>query len=239
MPISGSPHFIGFFSTPPPRWKSVTVMTDCERASADTSLFTSSTNLASPLPSPHFSSLSLTHTLLLFLPRSPGCWQAILSEPKFKTQLCLGTPTGIAEVLRKAPAQWLTEKCVSGVIDVMCFIFLIIPHTAETLERWLAGCTDFLDVGVFVQCRQLWQLTGALLSESDRRVDWRSADGGFVGSYFVLQWPGTPWPAYRVGLWCTDTKIYSCKSVLMRSDFFWVKEICAVHTKYDSARMLV
>lgn len=42
-----------------------------------------------------------THTHFRILPWSPGCWQAILSEPKFKTQLCLGMPTWIAEVLRK------------------------------------------------------------------------------------------------------------------------------------------
>ena len=62
--------FICFLEIPP-RWKSVTVMTDWETASADTSLFTSSTSLASPLPSPHF--FSLAHTFSLFLPRSPDC----------------------------------------------------------------------------------------------------------------------------------------------------------------------
>ena len=64
---------------------------------------------ASPLRSPRLI-FSISHTLPLpFSPRSPGCWQAILSEPKFKTQLCLGTPMGIADVLRKASSQWLME----------------------------------------------------------------------------------------------------------------------------------
>lgn len=59
---------------------------------------------------------------------------------------------GFGEVVDGAP-----EKCVRGVIDVMCFIFLIIPHSAETSERWLGGCISFLNVcvGVFVRCRQL------------------------------------------------------------------------------------
>lgn len=52
-------------TSPPHRWKSFTVITDWETASADTSLFTSITSLASPLSS--FFSPSLTHTLFVFL----------------------------------------------------------------------------------------------------------------------------------------------------------------------------
>ena len=109
---------------------------------------------ASPLQSPHFFSLSHTLSISYTLslcpspPRSPGCWQAILSEPKFKTQPCLGMPTGIAGVPRKGFGAVLggaREKCVSGVIDVMCCIFLIIPHSARTSERWLGGCASFLN----------------------------------------------------------------------------------------------
>lgn len=50
-----------------------------------------------------------------------------------------------------AVADGPLKKCFSGVIDVMCFIFLIIPHSAETLgERWLGGCTGFLNMCVLV-----------------------------------------------------------------------------------------
>lgn len=55
-------HSLCVLEPTPSRWKSVTVMIDCETASADNSLFTSSTNLASVLPylhPPPLSSLSL------------------------------------------------------------------------------------------------------------------------------------------------------------------------------------
>lgn len=52
---------------------------------------------------------------------------------------------GFDAVFDRAP-----EKCVSGVIDVMYFIFLIIPHSVETQEKWLCGCTSLLNVCVCV-----------------------------------------------------------------------------------------
>lgn len=73
-----------------------------------------------------------------------------------------------------AVADGALEKCVSGVIDVMCFISLIIPHSAETPERWLGGCTSSpkcVCVALFAQRTPLRQLSGALLSESDSRLD--------------------------------------------------------------------
>lgn len=65
-------------------------------------------------------------------------------------------PMGIAQVPRKALVRKLMgvpRKCVSVVIDAICFTFLIIPHSVETVQetgRWLSILTEYVCVCVLV-----------------------------------------------------------------------------------------
>lgn len=75
---------------------------------------------------------------------------------------------------------------MAGVTDVMCCIFLIIPHSVEAAGRRLGGSSASSSACLF-SAGSSDNSPGLCFSESHSRADRSSADGGSVGSCLVLE----------------------------------------------------